>query len=198
MGVFIHPTAVVDEGCTLGEGSKVWHFCHLSSGAVLGERCNLGQNVFVADGVVLGNNVKVQNNVSIYSGVSIEDDVFLGPSMVFTNVRNPRSEVNRRGEYIRTYVRRGVTVGANATIVCGVTLGEYAFIGAGAVVTRDVSPYALMVGNPARQVGWMSRAGGRLQFDETGQAICPETGEAYLKSTEGYEKITLLSTNFLG
>ncbi len=178
--IFVHPSAFVDEGCQIGAGSKIWHFCHLMSGAVLGEGCKLGQNVFVASGVRLGNNVKVQNNVSIYEGVICEDDVFLGPSMVFTNVINPRSAVNRQGQYARTYVERGATIGANATIVCGHRIGAYAFIGAGAVVTKDVPAYALMVGNPARQMGWMSAYGHRLHFDENGRASCPESGEEYL------------------
>ncbi len=162
---FIHPSAIVDEGATLGPGTKVWHFCHIMPGAVLGERCNLGQNVFVADDVTLGNNVKVQNNVSIYKGVICEDDVFLGPSMVFTNVYNPRSHVNRRHEYRKTVVKRGASIGANATIVCGATLGEYSFVGAGAVVTRDVPAYALVYGVPAQQQGWICRCGERLHGD---------------------------------
>ena len=176
---YVHPSSVVDSGARIGDGSKIWHFCHISSGAVLGERCNLGQNVFVADKVVLGNNVKVQNNVSIYSGVVCDDDVFLGPSMVFTNVTNPRSAVNRRGAYAKTHVGRGATIGANATIVCGHDIGAYAFIGAGAVITRTVPAYALMVGNPARQIGWMSAFGERLNFDESGNAICPGSGRSY-------------------
>ncbi len=176
---FQHETAVIDEGCTIGKDSKIWHFCHLMSACVIGERCNLGQNVFIASGVELGNNVKVQNNVSIYAGVVCEDDVFLGPSMVFTNVINPRSAVNRRAEYQRTHVGKGATIGANATIVCGNNIGEYAFIGAGAVVTNDVPPYALVVGNPARQIGWMSEHGARLYF-ENNKAICEESGEEYM------------------
>ncbi len=176
---FVHPTAVVDEGCSIGAGSKVWHFCHLMPGAVIGSNCSLGQNVMVADGVVLGNRVKVQNNVAIYQGVICEDDVFLGPSMVFTNVINPRSAVNRRGQYLQTLVRKGATIGANATIVCGVEIGAFAFIGAGAVVTKDVAPYALVVGNPARQMGWMSEYGHRLAFNEAGWAVCPESGDTY-------------------
>jgi UDP-2-acetamido-3-amino-2,3-dideoxy-glucuronate N-acetyltransferase len=176
---FIHPTAVVDEGARIGRGSKVWHFCHLMPDCELGEDCNLGQNVFVGKGVRLGNNVKVQNNVSIYAGVTCEDDVFLGPSMVFTNVVNPRSAVVRRGSYLETVVEKGATIGANATIVCGHRIGQYAFIGAGAVVTKDVPPYALMMGNPARQSGWMSRWGHRLEFDASGQAKCPESGDNY-------------------
>ena len=176
---FIHPTSVVDDGAVIGAGSKIWHFSHIYSGAVLGERCNLGQNVMVASDVSLGNNVKVQNNVSIYSGVVCEDDVFLGPSCVFTNVRNPRSEITRRGMFEKTIVGRGSTIGANATIVCGVTIGKYAFIGAGAVVTKSVPDYALVTGNPARQTGWISRPGHRLTFDADGKATCPESGISY-------------------
>ncbi|MCH2044841.1 MAG: N-acetyltransferase [Saprospiraceae bacterium] len=176
---YAHETAIIDEGCKIGEGSKIWHFCHVMPDAVLGKACNLGQNVFVASGTQLGNNVKVQNNVSIYQGVICEDDVFLGPSMVFTNVRNPRSAVNRRGQYQTTLVRKGATIGANATIVCGTEIGAYAFIGAGAVVTKNVPAYALMVGNPARQIGWMSAYGHRLVFDQNGEAICPESQVKY-------------------
>lgn len=176
---FSHDTAVIDDHCVIGKGTKIWHFTHIMSGCRIGENCNFGQNVVVSPDVVLGNNVKVQNNVSIYTGVICEDDVFLGPSMVFTNVTNPRSGVNRRGMYEPTLVKKGATIGANSTIVCGVTLGQYCFIGAGAVVTRDVPPYALVVGNPARQVGWMSEYGQRLRFDENGIAACPESGEKY-------------------
>lgn len=176
---FAHETAVIDEGCIIGKGSKIWHFSHLMSGCRLGENCNLGQNVVVSPDVVLGNNVKVQNNVSIYTGVTCEDDVFLGPSMVFTNIINPRSAVVRKGQYASTIVRKGASIGANATIVCGNEIGEYAFIGAGALVTRPVLPYALVVGNPARQVGWMSEFGHRLNFDSEGIAVCPESGEKY-------------------
>lgn len=176
---FVHETAVIDEGALIGKGTKVWHFCHISEAAILGENCNLGQNVFIANKVTLGNNVKVQNNVSIYTGVNCEDDVFLGPSMVFTNVTNPRSHVNRRGEYAETTVGKGATIGANATIVCGHNIGKYAFIGAGAVVTKNIPAYALYVGNPAHQIGWMSEYGHRLDFDETGIAICPESNEKY-------------------
>ncbi len=174
-----HPTAVIDEGCTIGEGTRIWHFSHLMPGCRIGRNCNIGQNVVVSPDVVLGDNVKVQNNVSIYTGVICEDDVFLGPSMVFTNVVNPRSAVNRRGQYLRTVVRRGASIGANATIVCGHDIGEYAFIGAGAVVTRPVPAYALVVGNPARRMGWMSAWGHRLHFDGEGRATCPESGERY-------------------
>jgi UDP-2-acetamido-3-amino-2,3-dideoxy-glucuronate N-acetyltransferase len=180
LSYFAHETAVIDEGARIGAGSKIWHFCHLMPGCELGSDCNLGQNVFVANGVKLGSRVKVQNNVSLYNGVVCEDDVFLGPSMVFTNVRNPRSGVNRRGQYDPTYLEKGVSVGANATIVCGVRLHQYCFIGAGTVVTKDVPAYALMVGNPARQLGWMSEYGHRLAFDEEGHASCPESGQRYL------------------
>ena len=176
---FAHETAVIDEGCEIGKGTKIWHFSHIMSNSKIGEKCNIGQNVVVSPEVVLGKNVKVQNNVSIYTGVICEDDVFLGPSMVFTNVINPRSAVNRRGQYARTLVKKGASIGANATIVCGNDIGEYAFIGAGAVVTKYVPPYALVVGNPAKQIGWMSAYGHRLHFDEKGIAICPESGEKY-------------------
>jgi UDP-2-acetamido-3-amino-2,3-dideoxy-glucuronate N-acetyltransferase len=178
--LFFHPTAVVDPGAQVGAGTKVWHFCHLFATCRIGENCVLGQNVMVADGVVLGNNVKVQNNVSIYTGVTCEDDVFLGPSMVFTNVINPRSAVVRKNEYKTTYVERGASIGANATIVCGVRIGAYAFIGAGAVVTKDVAPFALVVGNPARQIGWVSEYGHRLHPDTNGHATCPESKQQYL------------------
>lgn len=174
-----HPSAIIDSGAVVGTGSKIWHFCHIMPEVIIGENCNLGQNVFIANGVRLGNNVKVQNNVSIYTGVTCEDDVFLGPSMVFTNVINPRSSVNRKNEYQRTFVRKGATIGANATIICGNSIGQYAFIGAGSVVVKDVPDFALMVGNPAKQIGWMSRYGQRLNFDPDGLAICPESGEKY-------------------
>ncbi|UOG74718.1 acetyltransferase [Hymenobacter tibetensis] len=179
LSYFAHPTAVLDDGCRIGAGSRIWHFCHLSAGAELGEGCSLGQNVFVADGVRLGRNVKVQNNVSLYTGVECADDVFIGPSAVFTNVLNPRAAVVRRHEYQPTKLAQGVSIGANATIVCGVQLGEYAFVGAGSVVTKDVQPYALVYGNPARQRGWMSTHGHQLAFSEAGQATCPESGEQY-------------------
>lgn len=178
-GTYIHPSAIIDEGCKIGEGSKIWHFCHVMTGASIGKKCSLGQNVMVAPGVILGNNVKVQNNVSLYEGVVCQDDVFLGPSMVFTNITNPRSAIVRRGQYAMTTVQKGATIGANATIVCGHDIGEYAFIGAGAVVTKHVKPYALMVGNPAKQMGWMSEYGHRLDFDEKNIAICPESKEKY-------------------
>ncbi|MDB4173609.1 N-acetyltransferase [Bacteroidia bacterium] len=179
MSYFVHETAVIDEDCTIGEGTKIWHFSHIMSHSTLGENCNLGQNVVVSPRVVLGNNVKVQNNVSIYTGVTCEDDVFLGPSMVFTNVINPRSAVNRKSEYLQTVVRKGASIGANATIVCGNDLGEYCFIGAGTVITKEVLPYALMVGNPGKHVGWMSKHGHKLEFEGDGRALCPEGGEQY-------------------
>ncbi|MFN5236859.1 MAG: acyltransferase [Bacteroidota bacterium] len=175
----IHPSAIVDPGASIGEGAKIWHFCHVSPGAVIGENCVLGQNVFVANGVTLGRGVKVQNNVSLYTGVVCEDDVFLGPSMVFTNVINPRSFVERKSEFRQTLVKRGASIGANATIVCGTTLGAYCLVGAGAVVTKDVPDYALVTGIPARQAGWVSRLGHRLSFED-GKAICPESGEGYI------------------
>lgn len=174
-----HPTAIIDPGAQIGADTKIWHFCHVMSGAIIGEQCSLGQNVFVAEGVVLGKNCKVQNNVSLYSGVICADDVFLGPSMVFTNVHNPRSAVNRKGEYRQTWVERGVTIGANATILCGIRIGAYAFIGAGAVVLKDVPAYSLLVGNPAKAIGWMSEYGERLYFDEQNLATCSGSGERY-------------------
>ena len=176
---FAHETAVIDKGVQIGEGTKIWHFCHIMTGCAIGNNCNLGQNVVVSPDVVLGNNVKVQNNVSIYTGVICEDDVFLGPSMVFTNVINPRSAVNRKSEYMRTTVRKGASIGANATIVCGNDIGEFAFIGAGAVVVKEIKPYALVVGNPSKQIGWISEFGHRLTFDEKGIALCPESNEKY-------------------
>lgn len=177
--VFIHPSAVIDEGCSIGKGTKIWHFSHVMPGCVIGENCNIGQNVVVSPDVILGNNVKVQNNVSIYTGVICDDDVFIGPSAVFTNVINPRSAVNRRSEYAQTRIGKGATIGANATIVCGNDIGEYAFIGAGAVVTKSVAPFSLVVGNPSKHVGWMSRYGHRLYFDDKSEAVCPESGERY-------------------
>jgi UDP-2-acetamido-3-amino-2,3-dideoxy-glucuronate N-acetyltransferase len=186
---FVHASAFVDEGCTIGAGVKIWHFSHIMGGCIIGEGCNIGQNVVVSPKVVLGRNVRVQNNVSIYEGVTCEDDVFLGPSMVFTNVVNPRSAVSRKNEYKPTMVRRGASIGANATIVCGNEIGEFAFIGAGAVVTKPVPPYALLVGNPARQMGWMSEFGHRLNFDEKGLATCPESGEQYSLKDNQVKKI---------
>jgi UDP-2-acetamido-3-amino-2,3-dideoxy-glucuronate N-acetyltransferase len=176
---FAHPTAVIDEGCEIGDGTKIWHFSHIMGNCKIGQNCNIGQNVVVSPGVVLGKNVKVQNNVSIYTGVICEDDVFLGPSMVFTNVVNPRSAVNRRGEYATTLVRRGASIGANATIICGNVIGMFAFIGAGAVVTKNVADYALIIGNPGRHAGWMSEFGHKLKFDKDGNASCLETGDRY-------------------
>ena len=176
---FSHETAVIDQDCSIGEGTKIWHFSHIMPTAILGERCNLGQNVVVSPGVVLGNNVKVQNNVSIYTGVICEDDVFLGPSMVFTNILNPRSAVVRRDQYVETRVEKGASIGANATIVCGNIIGRFALIGAGSVVTKPVPAYALIVGNPGKQIGWVSEYGHRLHFDENKEAICPESNETY-------------------
>ncbi|MFT6018256.1 MAG: UDP-2-acetamido-3-amino-2,3-dideoxy-glucuronate N-acetyltransferase [Saprospiraceae bacterium] len=176
---FAHETAVIDEGCSIGAGTKIWHFSHIMPDCKIGANCNIGQNVVISPKVVLGRNVKVQNNVSIYTGVICEDDVFLGPSMVFTNVMNPRAAVNRREEYRETRVEKGATIGANATIICGHNIGRYAFIGAGAVITKEVKPYALVVGNPAKQIGWMSEFGCRLEFDEKGKAVCEESGENY-------------------
>lgn len=176
---FAHETAVIDQGAKIGKGTRIWHFSHIMTGSEIGENCNIGQNVVISPGVRLGNNVKVQNNVSIYTGVICEDDVFLGPSMVFTNIVNPRSAIIRRDHYVSTIVEKGASIGANATIICGNRIGRFSFIGAGAVVTREVKPYALVVGNPARQTGWMSEYGHRLQFDEKGFATCPESGENY-------------------
>src|SRR5688572_12666212 len=176
---FAHPTAVIDDGCTIGDGTKIWHFSHIMTNSIIGENCNIGQNVVISPEVVLGRNVKVQNNVSIYTGVICEDDVFLGPSMVFTNVINPRSAVNRKNEYLKTLVKKGATIGANATVVCGLEIGKYAFIGAGAVVTKSVADYALVMGNPARQTGWMSEYGHKLLFTKDGSAVCPEHNEVY-------------------
>lgn len=176
---FAHETAVIDDGCQIGEGTKIWHFSHIMPNCIIGNQCNIGQNVVISPDVKLGNNVKVQNNVSIYTGVECGDDVFLGPSMVFTNVINPRSAVNRRGQYSTTHVGKGASIGANSTIVCGHDIGEFAFIGAGAVVTKEVPSYALVVGNPAKQIGWMSEYGYRLEFDKEGVATCEESGEKY-------------------
>lgn len=180
LSYFAHATAVIDEGCTIGEGTKIWHFSHIMPGAVIGKGCNLGQNVVVSPKVVLGNNVRVQNNVSIYEGVICEDDVFLGPSMVLTNVINPRSAISRKQEYKTTLIKKGATIGANATIVCGNIIGAYAFIGAGAVVTKSVPDYALIVGNPGRQTGWMSEYGHKLQFDNKNRAVCAESKQEYV------------------
>lgn len=176
---FAHETAVIDDGSVIGEGSKIWHFCHIMSDSEIGSECTIGQNVVISQKVKLGNNVKVQNNVSIYTGVTCEDDVFLGPSMVFTNVNNPRSAIIRRDQYLRTNVGKGATIGANATIVCGNNIGEYAFVGAGAVVTKEIPPYALVVGNPSKQIGWMSEYGHKLKFDAKGIGICPESKQEY-------------------
>lgn len=186
---FVHPTAIVEEGAKIGKGTKIWHFTHIMANAVLGENCNLGQNVMVAPEVVIGNNVKIQNNVSLYTGVTCEDDVFLGPSMVFTNITNPRSGVVRRGQYTKTLVKKGVSIGANATIVCGHDIGEYAFIGAGTVVTKEIPPYALIVGNPGKQIGWMSEYGHRLHFDKNGFAVCRESKEQYQLVNNQVKKI---------
>ena len=175
----VHPSAIVDEGCKIGKGTKIWHFSHIMPNCVIGENCNIGQNVVISPDVVLGRTVKVQNNVSIYTGVTCADDVFLGPSMVFTNVTNPRSAVNRKSQYAKTHVGKGASIGANATIVCGHDIGDFAFIGAGAVVTKNVPAYSLWVGNPAKQIGWMSEYGHKLQFDEKGIAVCPESKEKY-------------------
>jgi UDP-2-acetamido-3-amino-2,3-dideoxy-glucuronate N-acetyltransferase len=176
---FAHPTAVIDDPCTIGDGTRIWHFSHIMTNCSIGKDCNIGQNVVISPDVVLGNNVKIQNNVSLYTGVTCEDDVFLGPSCVFTNVINPRSSVNRKNEYLKTHVGKGASIGANATIVCGHNIGAYAFIGAGAVVTKEIPPYALVVGNPAKQIGWMSEFGERLVFNEEKVAVCKETGARY-------------------
>lgn len=186
---YSHPTAVIDEGAVIGPGTKIWHFSHVMGPCSIGCNCNLGQNVVISPEVVLGNNVKVQNNVSIYTGVTCDDNVFLGPSCVFTNVVNPRSAVNRRGQYAKTHVGEGATIGANATIVCGHDIGKFAFIGAGAVITKNVDDYALMIGNPARQAGWMSEYGHKLQFDAAGHATCPESNEHYKKENNKVIKV---------
>lgn len=190
MGYFAHETAVIDEGCVIGDGTKIWHFSHVMSGCELGNNCNLGQNVVVSPQVKLGNNVKVQNNVSIYTGVTCDDDVFLGPSMVFTNVINPRSAVNRRNQYAKTHVGRGASIGANATIVCGNDIGKYAFVGAGAVVIDSIPDFGLVVGNPSRQIGWMSEFGHRLEFNEEGLAKCLESGDTYQLKQNTVTKLT--------
>jgi UDP-2-acetamido-3-amino-2,3-dideoxy-glucuronate N-acetyltransferase len=186
---FIHSTAVIDEGCHIGSGTKIWHFSHLMPGCIIGDNCIIGQNVFIAANVKLGNNVKVQNNVSIYEGVICEDDVFLGPSMVFTNVINPRSAVSRKNEYKQTIIRRGASIGANATIICGNEIGQYAFVGAAAVVTKLVLPYALVTGNPARQTGWVSEYGHKLEFDISGSAVCPESKDEYRLENNSVQKL---------
>ncbi len=184
-----HETAVIDEGCSIGAGSRIWHFSHIMTGSIIGDECNIGQNVVISPKVVLGNRVKIQNNVSVYTGVICEDEVFLGPSMVFTNIKNPRSAVIRRDQYIKTLVRKGATIGANATIICGIEIGKYSFIGAGAVVVKDVPAYGLVLGNPARHIGWMSEYGHRLDFDKEGKATCQESGEIYvLKDGEVYKR----------
>ncbi len=185
----IHPSAIIDEPCTIGEGTNIWHFCLVMAGSTIGRNCNLGQNVVVSPGVVLGNQVKVQNNVSLYTGVMCEDNVFIGPSAVFTNVFNPRSAISRKDQYKPTLIRQGATIGANATIVCGIEIGIYAFIGAGSVVTRDVKPYALVMGNPARQTGWMSEAGHKLKFNAEGMAYCPESQKRYRLVNDEVTKI---------
>jgi UDP-2-acetamido-3-amino-2,3-dideoxy-glucuronate N-acetyltransferase len=186
---FAHETAVIDDGCKIGKGTKIWHFSHIMTGSEIGENCNIGQNVVISPGVRLGRNVKVQNNVSIYTGVTCDDDVFLGPSMVFTNVINPRSAINRKDQYGSTVVGKGATIGANATVVCGIRIGQYSFIGAGAVVTKDVKPFALVVGNPARQTGWMSEYGHKLVFDGNGIAVCCESGDRYRLSNNEVSRI---------
>jgi UDP-2-acetamido-3-amino-2,3-dideoxy-glucuronate N-acetyltransferase len=186
---FVHPTSMVEEGAMIGKGTKIWHFSHIMKDCKIGEECNLGQNVVVSPQAVLGNNVKVQNNVSIYTGVVCEDDVFLGPSMVFTNINNPRSAIIRRGQFLKTIVKKGVSIGANATIICGHTIGEFAFIGAGAVVTKDVPAYALVLGNPAKQTGWMSEYGHRLKFDANGIATCPESRQEYMLEGKKVKRI---------
>ncbi len=185
---FAHETAVLDEGCEIGEGTKIWHFSHIMTSCTIGKKCNIGQNVVVSPKVILGENVKVQNNVSIYTGVICEDDVFLGPSMVFTNITNPRSAIIRRDEYVETNVRKGASIGANATIVCGNEIGEYALIGAGAVVTKPVKAFALIVGNPAKQIGWVSEYGHRLEFNQDNKAVCPESNDSYVKEDNNVRK----------
>lgn len=189
MSYFSHHTAVIDEGCIIGEGTKIWHFSHIMPNSIIGKNCNIGQNVVISPEVILGNNVKVQNNVSIYTGVECEDDVFLGPSMVFTNVINPRSAIVRRDQYMKTKVKKGASIGANATIICGNDIGEYALIGAGAVITKEVPPYALVVGNPAKQIGWVSEYGHRLEFNENNLAVCQESEEKYMLKNGSVIKI---------
>ena len=189
MHYYVHPSSFIDDGCTIGEGTKIWHFCHVMAGSIIGNNCSLGQNVVVSPKVVLGNNVRVQNNVSIYDGVICEDDVFLGPGMVLTNVINPRSAISRKEEFKKTLIKKGASIGANATIVCGNTIGEYAFIGAGAVVTKDVPAYALIVGNPGKQKGWMSEYGQKLVVDQENKAICPESGQEYFMQESMVKRI---------
>lgn len=184
-----HPTAVIDAGAVIGEGTHIWHFTHIMSQARIGKSCNIGQNVVISSGVTIGNGVKIQNNVSVYTGVTCEDDVFLGPSCVFTNVINPRSAISRKEEFRPTIIKRGASIGANATIVCGHTIGEYAMIGAGSVVTKDIPPYALVVGNPSKQIGWVSEYGCKLQFDSTGKATCPESGQRYIRNENGVKRM---------
>ena len=188
--IFIHPTAVIDEGALIGDGTKIWHFTHVMPKTVIGENCNIGQNVFIDNNAIIGNGVKIQNNVSVYNGVILEDNVFVGPSVVFTNVINPRSFIERKTEFRQIVVKKGATIGANATIVCGISIGEYALIGAGAVVTKDVAAYALMMGNPARQKGWISEQGHNLQFDEAGKATCPGDGALYQLLNDMVSKIS--------
>jgi len=189
MNYFAHQTAIIDDNCKIGNDTKIWHFSHIMSGCTIGEACNIGQNVVISPSVILGKNVKIQNNVSVYTGVVCEDDVFLGPSMVFTNVINPRSHVNRKNEYAETMVRKGSSIGANATVVCGNEIGEYSLIGAGAVITKPVKPYALVVGNPAKQIGWVSENGQKLNFDSESKAICSETGQEYILLNGGVKRI---------
>lgn len=190
MNYFAHPSAFIDDNCVIGNETKIWHFSHIMSGCIIGEKCNIGQNVVIASQVVLGKNVKVQNNVSIYTGVTCDDDVFLGPSMVFTNVINPRSAINRREKFLLTHVGKGASVGANATIICGNNIGMYALVGAGTVVTKDVPNYAMVVGNPSRQIGWVSEYGNKLNFDENGFATCLESGQTYLKINDKIQRIS--------
>jgi UDP-2-acetamido-3-amino-2,3-dideoxy-glucuronate N-acetyltransferase len=189
LDLFVHQSSFVDENCLIGAGTKIWHFCHIMSDCVIGERCNIGQNVVVSPHVILGENVKVQNNVSIYTGVVCEDNVFLGPSMVFTNIINPRSAIVRRDQYLETLVKKGASIGANATVICGNTLGRFCLIGAGAVITKDIPDYALVVGNPGKQIGWVSEHGHRLHFDEYNTAICPESGEKYRLENQSVQKL---------
>jgi len=189
--MFIHPSAIIDEGCKIGEDVRIWHFAHISAGSIIGDNSVIGQNVYVAANVVLGRNVHVQNNVSLYEGVVCEDDVFLGPSMVFTNIKNPRSAISRKGQYVKTIVRKGATIGANVTVVCGNEIGSYAMIGAGAVVTKNVLPYAMIIGNPGKQTGWVSEAGHRLDFDANAMAICPESKEKYSLKNNMVTKLTV-------